>query len=313
MKAQGISAKKHRLFGEYETLSNVGKSAKKNISSYLFMLPMLIFFLLFLMLPAIQAIYLGFFQFTVSSQKTFVGLENFVALFRDKAFHSALINTFKLMIGIVPLSLIFSLFVAAVLSECKRVIKAFVRGAFYLPVVVSSVTLALVWKFIYDPVIGIANYLLSLLGIDRIVWLGDSKIAMIAVMIVIFSYNLGRPIILYMAAMAGIPPDYYEAAKLDGAKKLQQFIHITLPLLKPTTLYLLVQGTISVFQTFVIIKLLTMGGPNNSTQTLAYLLYEKAFVSGNYGAACAIGAILFVIVSGIAIIQYRWLSDDIEY
>lgn len=277
------------------------------------MLPIFLFLTIFLIVPAVQAIYLGFFRFDISTQKVFVGLENFAKLFRERAFLMALRNTFLLMLGIVPLSLMLSLVIAVALNDSCRLVKAFARGAFYLPIVVSGVTLSLIWKFIYDPVIGIANHLLGMLGLERVIWLGSTRSAMPAIMAVVFSYSLGRPVILFMAALAGIPLTYYEAARIDGAGRIRQFFSITLPLLKPTTLYLLVQGTISVFQTFVIIKLLTTGGPNNATQTLSYLLYEKAFVSGDYGTACAIGVVLFFIVTCIAVIQYRWLSNDIEY
>jgi multiple sugar transport system permease protein len=289
------------------------KEIYKNKSSYLFILPMYAFLAVFLIIPAIQGLYMAFFDFKMGSEKHFVGFNNFMKLFGEQVFWTALKNTFYLVLGVVPLSLLLSLIISVVIINSGTFLKSFVRGAFYLPLVVSGVTLALTWKFIYDPVVGMANYYLGLLGFERIIWLGDPKYAMLAVMIVIFTYNLGKPIILYMAALGGIPETYYEAARIDGASKGRQFFHITLPMLKPTTLYLMVTGTIGVFQTFVIIKLLTTGGPNNATQTLAYLLYEKAFVFGQYGVACAVGTVLFLLVTSIALLQYKFLSTDIEY
>jgi multiple sugar transport system permease protein len=285
----------------------------RNRTNYYFLFPMFAFFTMFLIIPAIQGLYLSFFEFQISSEKHFVGLGNFVKLFVEPVFWIALKNTFYLVFGIVPLCLFLSLIISVVIIKSGELLKSFVRGAFYLPLVISGVTLALTWKFIFDPVVGLANYLLGLLGFERIIWLGDTKFSMLSIMIVIFTYNLGKPIIIYMAALGGIPESHYEAAKIDGAGRVKQFIHITLPMLKPTTLYLLITGTIGIFQTFVVIKLLTSGGPNNSTQTLAYLLYEKAFVFGQYGVACAVGTILFIIVTSIAILQYKFLSSDIEY
>jgi multiple sugar transport system permease protein len=284
-----------------------------NRINYMFLLPIYLILFTFLIYPALQGIYLAFFDFRLGGIKQFVGLANFIKLVQEQVFWIALKNTVYLVLGVVPLSLAFSLVVSVIIFKSGQFIKSFVRGAFYLPLVVSGVTLSLTWKYIYDPVIGLANYLLGWFGFDRVIWLGDPNVALFSIIVIIFTYNLGKPIILYLAALGGIPETYYEAARLDGAGRIQQFFHITLPMLKPTTLYLVVTGTIGVFQVFVIIKLLTTGGPNNSTQTLAYLLYEKAFVFGQYGVACAVGTFLFLMVTAIAFIQYKFLSSDIEY
>ncbi|MEK3912773.1 MULTISPECIES: carbohydrate ABC transporter permease [Paenibacillus] len=285
----------------------------KNRVNYLFLAPMYLLLTLFLIVPALQGLYYSVFDFTIGSPRVFVGFNNFTKLFHEEVFWIALKNTFILVLIIVPVSIFAALFISVSVYRGSQGVKTFVRGAFYLPLVVSSVSLTLVWGFIFNPVVGLANQILRTVGLSPVTWLGDPKYAFLAIIIVLFTFVLGKPVILYLASLGNIPDTFYEAAKIDGANALHQFWHVTLPLLKPTTLYLVITGTIQVFNVFVLIKIMTSGGPGNSTQTLAYLLYEKAFVFGQYGTASAVGAVLVFIVTIIAIIQYKFLSTDIEY
>ncbi|WP_165972345.1 carbohydrate ABC transporter permease [Paenibacillus piri] len=302
-----------KLAGTGERLRYWAKEIYKNRVNYFFIAPMYLFLIAFLIIPTIQGLYLSFYQFTADSAKRFVGLQNFIALFRDPVFWIALKNTAVLVIGVVPSSLLVSLIISVIIHRRSQILKSFVRGAFYLPLVVSSVALSISWKYIYDPAIGLGNYVLGLFGLDPVVWLGDARYVLPALMFIIFTFSLGKPIMLYLASLGAIPDTYYEAARIDGAGSISQFVHITLPMLKPTTLYLVVTGTIGAFQVFVFVKLLTSGGPNNSSQTLAYMLYEKAFIFGQFGIGCVIGTILCLICMGIAIVEYKFLSSDIEY
>jgi multiple sugar transport system permease protein len=306
-------ARKRTPEARYTRLGLWCREVFRNRDNYLFILPMYLFFTVFLIVPTIQGIAWSFYDFSLGHQKVFVGWQNFARLFQENVFWIALRNTFYLVLGVVPLSLFISLIIAVVISKSNQYVKSFVRGAFYLPLVVSGVALSLTWKYIFDPAIGLANQLLGLLGIEPVIWLGDPKYSLLSIIIIIFTYSLGNPIILFLAAIGNIPETYYEAARIDGAGKLRQFFEVTLPMLKPTTLYLAVTGTVGVFQVFVIVKLLTSGGPNNSSQTMAYLLYEKAFVYGQYGVACVVGTVLFFLVTFIALLQYKFLSSDIEY
>ncbi|MCR8630032.1 carbohydrate ABC transporter permease [Paenibacillus radicis (ex Xue et al. 2023)] len=285
----------------------------KNRINYLFLAPMYLLLTLFLIVPALQGLYYSLFDFTIGSSLRFVGFDNFSKLLNEDVFWIALKNTFILVLIIVPVSIFTALFISVAVYRSSQGIKTFVRGSFYLPLVVSSVSLTLVWGFVFNPVVGLANQILKAIGLAAVIWLGDPKYAFLAITIVLFTFVLGKPVILYLASLGNIPETFYEAAKIDGANVLQQFWHVTLPLLKPTTLYLVITGTIQVFNVFVLIKIMTSGGPGNSTQTLAYLLYEKAFVFGQYGIASAVGAVLVFLVAIIAIIQYKFLSTDIEY
>jgi len=294
-------------------LSNYLKEIENNKESYLFLLPMYLLLLVFLIVPAFQGLYMGFYKYNAHFEKSFVGVKNFLNILQDNIFWIAMKNTIILFLVVVPLSLIISLLISVIVYNKSQWLKAFIRGAFYLPIVVSGVTLTLTWAYIYNPVFGLANYLLSLLNLGPVVWLGDPRFALLSIIIIIFTFSLGSPIVLYLASLGSIPKSYYEAAEIDGASKVGQFFHITLPLLKPTTLFLLITGTIGAFQVFVVIQLLTSGGPNNATQTLLYLLYQRAFVYGKYGNAAVIGTFLLIFTSIIAILQYKFLVSDIEY
>lgn len=297
-------------------LSSTGRwlnEVYKNRVNYYFLAPMYVLFIVFLIIPSVQAFYYALFDFKIGSDRIFVGLANFATLIKEGVFWTAVKNTFIIALVVVPTSIFAALIVSVVIIRRNQLVKSFVRAAFYLPIALSAVTLSLTWDYIYDPAVGLANYLLGLMGMEPVVWLGDASFALTSIMIILFTTHLGVPVVLFTAALGGIPETYYESARIDGASRFRQFVHITLPMIKPTMLYLVVTNTIGTFQVFVFIKLLTSGGPMNSTQTLAYLLYEKAFVFGEYGLASAVGVVLFLVVTLIAFVQYKYLSTDIEY
>lgn len=289
------------------------KLAKKEwIASYLFLLPAAIFFLSFVILPMIGGIVMSFFDYNPKSD-TFIGIQNYLNIFQDEIFRKSLWNTLVLVIGNVPIVVIFSLFVSLVIyKKCSKV-RSFFRGVFYLPAIASVVSITVVWGWIFHPNYGILNYILGWFGVDPQVWLGDPGIAKWAILMVLVTLSVGQPIVLYMASLGNIPKDYLEAAEIDGASKSQVFKNITWPLLKPTTLYIVIITTINSFQCFSLIQLLTAGGPNYSTTTIMYQVYEKSFTLGQYGLASSMGVVLAVIVMAISIIQYKYLGSDVEY
>ena len=171
----------------------------------------------------------------------------------------------------------------------------------------------MVWGWIFHPNYGILNYILSLFGVDPQVWLGNPSMAKWAILMVLVTLSVGQPIVLYMASVGNIPKDYLEAAEIDGANSNQVFWKITWPLLKPTTLYIVIITTINSFQCFSLIQLLTAGGPNYATTTIMYQVYERSFTLGQYGIASSMGVVLAVIVMLISVIQYKYLGTDVEY
>ena len=279
------------------------------------MLPSLVFFLGFVIYPMFQCIITSFFDSTMNREDIFVGLANYKELFTDPVFLGALKNTFIIVIVSVPVTCIFSLWVGSVLNNMTGPLCSLFRCVFYLPVVTGSVAVTVVWKWIYDPLNGILNWLLKSMDVidKNIMWTGDKKFALWAILIILITTSVGQPIILYIASLGNVPKDYVEAAQVDGANDFQVFWKIKWPSLLPTTLYIVVITTINSFQCFSLIQLLTSGGPNYRTTTIMYYLYETAFKKFEYGYANAMGVILALIIGFISFVQFKALGSDVEY
>lgn len=280
--------------------------------SYLFLLPALTFFIVFVVYPMIRGIYMSFFDYNITSFE-FIGLENYITLYHDKTFIKSLINTIVLVAVAVPCVIAFSLFVSISIYKKSEFIRSLCRGIFYLPAVTSVVSVTLVWGWIYHPNFGILNYITGFFGFEPVSWLGDPKTALMAITVILITTSVGQPIILYVASLGNIPTTYIEAAQIDRATSGQIFRKITWPLLMPTSLYVIVITTINSFQCFALIQLLTSGGPIYSTQTVMYGVYQQAFLLGNFGIASAMGVILAIIIGVISIIQFKYLGSDVEY
>ena len=279
---------------------------KETLVSYAFLAPILIFFTVFVLAPMIMGFVTSFFNYTMTSF-TFVGFDNYIRMFKDPVFMKSLINTVIIVVGSVPIVVLFSLFVA--------VSRSFYRFVFFLPVVTGSVAVTVVWKWIYDPLSGILNFVLKSGHVinQNISWLGDKHWALLAIIIILLTTSVGQPIILYIAAMGNIDNSLVEAARVDGATEMQVFWKIKWPSLLPTTLYIAIITTINSFQCFALIQLLTSGGPNYSTSTLMYYLYEKAFKLSEYGYANTMGVFLAVMIAIISFAQFKILGNDVEY
>ncbi len=280
--------------------------------AYLFLLPALIPFFAFILWPLMAGLRLSLYDAQLVD-RTFIGFGNFVELANDEAFRMAVRNTFFFVLGVVPVTVTLSLFLALVIFPMRSGAQGFFRMAFYLPVVASGVVLTMVWLYIFNPTYGLLNYLLSLIGIERIAWLGLIETALPSLAIVVISWTIGVPVILFIAGLAGIPESLYDAAQIDGANALQELWYVTLPLLRPTVLFILVTQTIGVFQVFVVVLLMTRGGPANSTQTIVYRIYETAFTFFRFGYASAMGVVLLLIVSIVAAAQFKLLGEEVQY
>lgn len=289
------------------------KLAKKEwLAAYLFLLPAGIFFVAFVIIPMIGGIVISFLNYTAKTSE-FIGLKNYIQIFNDPIFIKSLGNTIFLVIGNVPIVIVFSMFVALTIYKRSSKVRSFFRSVFYLPAIASVVTITIVWGWIFHPNYGILNYILSFFGVEPQVWLGNPSIAKWAILMVLVTLSVGQPIVLYMASLGNIPKDYLEAAEIDGANSRELFWNITWPLLKPTTLYIVIITTINSFQCFSVIQLLTSGGPNYSTTTIMYQVYEKSFTLGQYGIASSMGVILAAIVMTISVVQYKYLGSDVDY
>lgn len=287
---------------------------RETIVSYLFLAPVLIFFTVFVLIPIVMGLYTSFFRYTMTEFE-FVGLGNYIRLFQDANFLKALKNTVTIVVVTVPVVVLFSLFVASQTYEKNVFTRSFFRFVFFLPVVTGSVAVTVVWKWIYDPLSGILNFVLKNTHIinKNISWLGDKKYALIAIMVILLTTSVGQPIILYIAAMGNIDKSLMEAARVDGANEYHVFWKIKWPSLLPTTLYIIVITTINSFQIFALIQLLTSGGPNFATTTIMYQLYETAFKIYEYGYANTMGVFLAVLIGIISFVQFKIWGSDVEY
>lgn len=285
---------------------------RDNLLGYGFMAPFIIAFAFFFVYPIIEAIRLSFFDYTLVKQE-WTGLNNYISLFKNPNFIKSLRNTFSFVAICVPCTTLLSLFVANVIRRLHPVATALFRAAFYLPSITASAVLAVTWKLIYNPQNGVLNWFLSLFNVEPILWLANSKVVLGALAVIVVTWQVGYPIILFCAGLDGIPSTYIEAASIDGANRMRIFWQVIMPLLKPTTLYVIVTNTIGSFQTFAVVQLLTAGGPNYATSTVMYQLYETAFKYGKLGLASAMGVILAVLIGIVAVFQFKLLADDVEY
>ena len=294
-KTISVSKKTHRLV------------VQENIAGYLFMLPFLLFFVGFVVYPMFMCIYTSFFDATMNRDDIFIGFQNYVDLFNDPVFWTALTNTLIIVVVSVPVTCAFSLWIATLISKMHVTATSAFRCIFYLPVVTGSVAVTMVWKWMFNNYYGILNYLGKGVGLldKNINWLGDPKYALGCIILILLTTSVGQPIVLYVSALDNVDKSLVEAAHVDGATETQSFWKIKWPQMMPTTLYILVITTINSFQCFALIQLLTSGGPKNSTMTIMYYIYYNAFKQYRYGYGNAMGVILAIIIAILSAVQFR--------
>lgn len=287
---------------------------RETISGYLFLLPSLIFFIGFVVVPMVMCVVTSFFDANMNANTpdVFIGLANYKELWQDKVFTKALVNTFIIVLVSVPVVCIFSLWVASAIYQMKEFALSFYRVVFYLPVVTGSVAVTVVWKWMYNNYYGIFNYLLKGAGlIDKnINWLGNPKYALGCIIIILLTTSVGQPIVLYVSALSNVDNTLVEAAEVDGATNLQVFWRIKWPQIMPTTLYILVITTINSFQCFALIQLLTSGGPNYATETVMYYIYYTAFKLYRFGYGNAMGVVLAIFIALLSALQFRLAKES---
>ena len=280
---------------------------RETTTSYLFLLPFLVFFVMFVVYPMFMCVYTSFFDATMGREDIFIGFDNYKTLFNDEVFWVALKNTLIIVIVSVPVTCAFSLWVASAISKMHVAATSAFRCIFYLPVVTGSVAVTMVWKWMYNNYYGIFNYLGTKTGLleQNINWLGDERYALGCIILILLTTSVGQPIVLYVSALDNVDKSLVEAAEVDGATELQAFWKIKWPQMMPTTLYILVITTINSFQCFALIQLLTLGGPNNSTMTIMYYIYYNAFKLYKYGYGNAMGVILAIIIAILSAVQFK--------
>lgn len=310
---------------------------KFDLGPYLYLLPALIVIIVFRLIPIILSFIVSFFDWSITGVGDFIGIDNYSRLIYDPDFWQSLLNTFYLVIFVVPISLFLSLIFANFLNNIKF-LKGFFRSVYFIPTVTSMVAISIVWKLIFNQQTGLMNFLLAKIGIEPLGWLAESRgifqllfgtmgieipallggpsLALFSIIIVTIWRGLGYNTIIYLAGLQNIPSVYYEAADIDGANKFTQFFKITWPLISPTTYYVLMMTTIVTFQVFSQIYLMTgppIGGPLGTTKVIVYFLFEKGFGESNdLSYASAIALVLFAIILVLTLFQKK-LEKKVHY
>jgi multiple sugar transport system permease protein len=302
-------------------LGHLDDFRREYLWAYLFIAPVMILLTIFLFYPLVHAFIISFQSLTISRDQTvrWVGLANYRYVLSDPIWHRALGNTAIYSVLTVVANVVLSLVLAWLIYPLSSAAQSLFKAAYYLPSHIGGIMVALVWYWMFDPTSGLLNYLVGLVGIGPQLWIKDPNVtagvshALASLMLIPILSGHGGGVILYLAAMGNIPKSLYEAADIDAASAWTQLRRITWPLLRPTTLYVAITGTIASFQVFEFVYLLTRGGPNLGTTTLVYQVYLVAFERYAFGLASAQAFILGVIIVALSLVQFRMMSTDVEY
>ncbi len=271
----------------------------QNCAAWIFILPAILGTLIFIIVPVICSFGLSFAKWDLLNPIQFVGVQNYVELFKSHLFYKILNNTVVFALSTSILGVIIPLILASILNSKIRG-SEFYKTAYFLPFITPMVVVGIVWAWIFDPNIGLLNQVLHI----HINWLYDSKFAMPALIIVSVWKLIGYNMIIFLSSLSAISQSMFEAAKIDGANSFQTFKNVTIPLLSPTIFFVVIITAISSFQVFDLIYLMTQGGPFDSTNVLVYAIYKNAFEYFNVGRASAIAYVLFIIILVLTLVQW---------
>jgi len=280
---------------------------KNKLLPYLLVSPYLIHLLVFVAFPVFFSIYLTFNKWNIISPMEFIGFGNFMRVFQDTLFFKAIFNTLKFLIVHIPLQIIVALLLAEILNQ-KIKFRPFFRAAFFLPVVVSGVVVSMLWQQLYGFDTGILNRILTTIGLGKVGWLVDPDMAMVSIAVMATWKNVGLYVILFLVGLQTVPPQYYEAADLEGASHWQKFWHITLPMINPTIFMVVILSTIGGFSLFIEPYIMTGGGPLNSTLSAVLYIYKQAFTNYHMGYSATLGFFFAFIILLVVVIQKRFIE-----
>lgn len=276
--------------------------------------PIILYFLIFSVYPIIYAMFISMHDWgLMDRQHVFVGIKNYVTAFQDDVFIICIGNTLKFSVWNVLLSTCLGLLVAVFVNSLPKHMIGWMRGVMFMPMVTSMIAVSFVFQLLYDPARGLINYLLGFIGLGPFKFLDSPSQSLVSIMITTVWKNLGYNMVLFIAGLTAIPSSLYEAAVMDGANKWWQFWRITIPMLKSTTLFVVVTAIINSFQAFTQIYNMTKGGPGTSSRTIVMHIYETAFRFFEMGKASAMAFVLFGMILVITFIQLKFFHSDIEY
>jgi len=289
----------------------MNKKTKAFLTALCYIIPGALIVLTFHFIPIFYSLYYSFFKGGLG-EKTFVGIANYIELFKDVEFWASIRHTLFYVIGTVPTTIILSLFIAILLNSKIKGLSIY-RTIYFLPVITSINAVSLVWKWLFHHHYGLLNSILNTFGFESINWLGDPDWAMISIIIMSIWKGLGYNIIIFLAGLQGIPKHLYESAEIDGAGVWHKFRNITVPMISPITFFVLIMSTISSFQVFAQVYMMTQGGPAKATTVIVYHLYDKAFQKFQLGSSSTIALVLFLIIFTMTLIQRRVAEKKVHY
>lgn len=282
---------------------------QNNINSYFLVAPYILHVAVFVLFPVAFSIFLTFHDWNIIGPMKFIGLSNYEKLVQDQFFLKSIRNTLVFLAIHIPLQIIISLGLAVVLNQ-QLWFRAFFRGAFFMPVVVSGVVITILWQQLYGYEMGTINSLLMAMGFEKIGWLIDPKWAMPSIAIMATWKNVGLYIILFLVGLQSVPKSLYEAADLEGATQWQQFRHITIPVINPTIVMVVILSTIGGFSLFIEPYVMTGGGPLNSTLSSVLYIYKQGFFYYHMGYAATLGLVFAMIILFVVFIQRRVIEKN---
>jgi len=282
---------------------------REKVLPYVLVSPYIFHFLLFVAYPVVFSIILTFNKWNIISPMEFTGFRNFSILFQDKFFFKSIVNTLWFLVIHIPTQIIIALFLAEVLNQQIKG-RAFFRAAFFLPVIVSGVVVTMLWQQLYGFDTGLLNRILIFLGLGKVGWLVNPNLAMVSIAIMATWKNLGLYVILFLVGLQTVPPQYYEAADLEGASHWQKFRYITLPMINPTIFMIVILSTIGGFSLFIEPYIMTGGGPLNSTLSAVLYIYKQAFFFYHMGYSATLGLFFAMLIFLVVIIQKKFIEKD---
>ena len=277
-------------------------------------MPAILGFLVYVITPMILSFYYSLTDFSVFKEEiSFLGLENYIKLFNgtDPFFYKSLKATFYFVILNVPVTIIFAFFLAMLLNRNIKG-RALFRGIFYMPSIVPVVASCMIWQYLFNPDLGLANSILKAVGIPKQLWL-YSEGSVIPTLVLTNLWNCGSTMVIFLAGLQNIPKHYYEAVEVDGGNSIHKLFYITVPMMTPVLFYNAIMCAISSFQAFDKAYILTEGGPNNASLFFSYLIYREAFANANMSVACALGWVLFVITGVCSILLFATSGKWVYY
>jgi len=298
-----------------ETTSNLAKIKtpffrKRNFLPYLLVSPYLIFLLVFVTFPVLFCLLLTFNSWNIISPMRFIGFDNYNRLIHDNLFWKAISNTLKFLLLHIPLQIVVSLGLAQLLNQRLRA-RPFFRASFFMPVIVSGVVITILWQQLLGYESGLLNRLLSSVGLPKIGWLVNPDIAIYSIAIMATWKNVGLYVILFLVGLQTVPTQYYEAARMEGASRWQQFYHITLPMINPTIFMVVILSTIGGFSLFIEPYIMTGGGPMNQTLSAVLYIYKQAFEYYNMGYSATLGFFYAIMIMVVVVLQKRFIEREV--